>query len=163
LHSSFETINTQSRNLWLFAELEHQNSFELYRASLKMSAPLDVSASGASPNAKPSTSFAASLYSTFFPPPQATPHLIPRSEWVPDNDAPTCMKCDSQFTFFWRRHHCRLCGAVLCKSCISVRVVASGVPPALACTAKPCKIASRALVTIEKSTFEQQSADAEEL
>lgn len=32
--------------------------------------------------------------------------------WVPDSQAPVCMKCDIKFTFTKRRHHCRACGKV---------------------------------------------------
>lgn len=32
--------------------------------------------------------------------------------WVPDSQAPVCMKCDARFTFTKRRHHCRACGKV---------------------------------------------------
>ncbi|MEQ2205487.1 hypothetical protein XENOCAPTIV_000408 [Xenoophorus captivus] len=32
--------------------------------------------------------------------------------WVPDSQAPLCMKCDVKFTFTKRRHHCRACGKV---------------------------------------------------
>lgn len=32
--------------------------------------------------------------------------------WVPDAQAPVCMKCDVKFTFTKRRHHCRACGKV---------------------------------------------------
>jgi lateral signaling target protein 2 len=27
--------------------------------------------------------------------------------WIPDSAAPRCMSCESQFTAFRRRHHCR--------------------------------------------------------
>ncbi|XP_063629698.1 lateral signaling target protein 2 homolog isoform X2 [Cydia splendana] len=40
-------------------------------------------------------------------------------EWVPDIAAPSCMRCDSHFTAFRRRHHCRNCGKVFCASCSS--------------------------------------------
>lgn len=40
--------------------------------------------------------------------------------WVPDSQAPICMKCEVKFTFTKRRHHCRACGkvskALLCPS-----------------------------------------------
>ncbi|XP_066297796.1 zinc finger FYVE domain-containing protein 16-like [Branchiostoma lanceolatum] len=39
--------------------------------------------------------------------------------WVPDEDAPNCMKCEAKFTFTKRRHHCRACGKVLCSACCS--------------------------------------------
>ncbi|MGH0119565.1 UNVERIFIED_CONTAM: hypothetical protein FKN15_032390 [Acipenser sinensis] len=32
--------------------------------------------------------------------------------WVPDSQAPICMKCEAKFTFTKRRHHCRACGKV---------------------------------------------------
>lgn len=31
-------------------------------------------------------------------------------EWIPDNQAPNCRNCHKEFTFFLRRHHCRVCG-----------------------------------------------------
>uniref|UniRef100_A0A3Q2QAF3 Zinc finger FYVE-type containing 9 n=1 Tax=Fundulus heteroclitus TaxID=8078 RepID=A0A3Q2QAF3_FUNHE len=41
--------------------------------------------------------------------------------WVPDSQAPVCMKCDVRFTFTKRRHHCRACGKVFCAACCSVK------------------------------------------
>ncbi|XP_038149767.1 zinc finger FYVE domain-containing protein 16 [Cyprinodon tularosa] len=37
--------------------------------------------------------------------------------WVPDAEAPSCMKCHQTFTFIKRRHHCRACGKVYCAGC----------------------------------------------
>ncbi|XP_063334026.1 zinc finger FYVE domain-containing protein 16 isoform X2 [Pelmatolapia mariae] len=37
--------------------------------------------------------------------------------WVPDSEAPNCMKCNQKFTFTKRRHHCRACGKVYCAVC----------------------------------------------
>ncbi|XP_028899308.2 lateral signaling target protein 2 homolog isoform X2 [Zeugodacus cucurbitae] len=37
--------------------------------------------------------------------------------WVPDDKAPRCMGCRTQFTAFRRRHHCRNCGGVFCGVC----------------------------------------------
>ncbi|XP_051155404.1 lateral signaling target protein 2 homolog [Leptopilina boulardi] len=42
--------------------------------------------------------------------------------WVPDNDAPRCMACQSGFTVVRRRHHCRNCGKVFCGRCSSNNV-----------------------------------------
>ncbi|KAM3865734.1 zinc finger FYVE domain-containing protein 9 [Diretmus argenteus] len=41
--------------------------------------------------------------------------------WVPDSQAPICMKCDVKFTFTKRRHHCRACGKVFCAACCSLK------------------------------------------
>ncbi|MED6294103.1 hypothetical protein CHARACLAT_017548, partial [Characodon lateralis] len=38
-------------------------------------------------------------------------------QWVPDAEAPNCMKCNQKFTFTKRRHHCRACGKVYCAGC----------------------------------------------
>ncbi|SGZ52176.1 CIC11C00000003755 [Sungouiella intermedia] len=37
--------------------------------------------------------------------------------WQPDSDASSCVLCDTQFTLFNRRHHCRKCGRIVCASC----------------------------------------------
>lgn len=38
-------------------------------------------------------------------------------KWAPDTDASLCMTCGKQFTLTRRRHHCRLCGRILCNKC----------------------------------------------
>ena len=37
--------------------------------------------------------------------------------WVPDNTVVACMECSLQFTMFFRRHHCRRCGRMVCSNC----------------------------------------------
>lgn len=52
--------------------------------------------------------------------------LIPRMEWVPDNERKECSICCRRFNFFFRRkHHCRLCGEVICRTCFVKRCVPS--------------------------------------
>ncbi|KAL0966963.1 hypothetical protein UPYG_G00302820 [Umbra pygmaea] len=41
--------------------------------------------------------------------------------WVPDSQAPSCMKCEARFTFTKRRHHCRACGKVFCAACCGLK------------------------------------------
>lgn len=51
------------------------------------------------------------------PPPSSRPvHLSPPA-WIPDQKAPRCMSCNTPFTAFRRRHHCRNCGGVFCGVC----------------------------------------------
>lgn len=37
--------------------------------------------------------------------------------WVLDDDMVLCMICSEEFSLFTRRHHCRICGDVVCDSC----------------------------------------------
>jgi hypothetical protein len=37
--------------------------------------------------------------------------------WVLDVDMIICMICSEEFSLFTRRHHCRICGDVICDSC----------------------------------------------
>ncbi|GLT46185.1 hypothetical protein SLA2020_199590 [Shorea laevis] len=45
------------------------------------------------------------------------PSNVSRDFWMPDQSCMVCYDCDSQFTIFNRRHHCRLCGLVFCAKC----------------------------------------------
>ena len=51
-----------------------------------------------------------------------TPALSKRPPWVPDHLAPQCTDCQGQFHFFYRRHHCRMCGRVFCWRCSRPRI-----------------------------------------
>ncbi|XP_042398155.1 1-phosphatidylinositol-3-phosphate 5-kinase FAB1B-like isoform X1 [Zingiber officinale] len=47
------------------------------------------------------------------------PDSISRAFWMPDDSCMVCYECDSQFTVFNRRHHCRKCGRIFCAKCTS--------------------------------------------
>lgn len=49
-----------------------------------------------------------------------------KEKWEPD--LPACSLCLAAFNTFKRRHHCRVCGRVLCKTCCPHRVSISGLP-----------------------------------
>ncbi|XP_048874131.1 rabenosyn-5 isoform X1 [Brienomyrus brachyistius] len=38
--------------------------------------------------------------------------------WVNDSDVPLCPDCGNRFNMRNRRHHCRLCGSIMCKKCM---------------------------------------------
>eukprot|EP00039_Didymoeca_costata_P019970 m.339567 g.339567 ORF g.339567 m.339567 type:complete len:297 (+) comp18869_c0_seq1:120-1010(+) len=48
--------------------------------------------------------------------------LLPKAQWVPDKKAKSCMQCQKiKFGMNHRRHHCRVCGQVVCQDCSNRR------------------------------------------
>ncbi|KDO23956.1 hypothetical protein SPRG_10652 [Saprolegnia parasitica CBS 223.65] len=48
-------------------------------------------------------------------------NFVQTAAWVPDSDRPFCSICDRPFlSFFRRRHHCRVCGEVVCDQCSNI-------------------------------------------
>lgn len=43
--------------------------------------------------------------------------FIDNSIWTDDISVNSCNNCKDDFTFFNRRHHCRLCGKIFCNNC----------------------------------------------
>ncbi|KAH9512599.1 hypothetical protein Btru_038926 [Bulinus truncatus] len=37
--------------------------------------------------------------------------------WIPDSEVPACLNCARSFSILTRRHHCRLCGGIMCDKC----------------------------------------------
>ena len=58
------------------------------------------------------------------------PEAVPEEKWVQDRQRSSCSGCNSQFSFFFRRHHCRLCGEVFCRHCanqyVELTVITTG-------------------------------------
>uniref|UniRef100_A0A4W3K1K4 Rabenosyn, RAB effector n=1 Tax=Callorhinchus milii TaxID=7868 RepID=A0A4W3K1K4_CALMI len=44
--------------------------------------------------------------------------------WVNDQDVPFCPDCGTKFSIRNRRHHCRLCGSIMCKKCMQFLTLA---------------------------------------
>lgn len=57
-------------------------------------------------------------------PRRSEPANVSRDFWMPDQSCRVCYECDSQFTVFNRRHHCRICGRVFCAKCTANSVPA---------------------------------------
>ncbi|OWZ17186.1 Phosphatidylinositol-4-phosphate binding protein [Phytophthora megakarya] len=50
--------------------------------------------------------------------------LVLHKDWVPNNTRPLCSICSRKFQFVSRRrHHCRMCGDIVCKTCYVKRSV----------------------------------------
>lgn len=47
-------------------------------------------------------------------------YVVPR--WQPDSEVSNCPICGRQFTWLFRRHHCRKCGRVVCNECSPHRI-----------------------------------------
>lgn len=43
-------------------------------------------------------------------------------QWQPDSEVTKCPICDNLFSFWFRKHHCRKCGRVVCSSCSPHRI-----------------------------------------
>ncbi|KAJ8621284.1 hypothetical protein MRB53_029813 [Persea americana] len=57
------------------------------------------------------------------------PANVSRDFWMPDHSCRVCYECDSQFTVFNRKHHCRLCGRVFCAKCTTNSIPAPSDDP----------------------------------
>ncbi|XP_010261690.1 PREDICTED: 1-phosphatidylinositol-3-phosphate 5-kinase FAB1B-like [Nelumbo nucifera] len=66
-------------------------------------------------------------------PRRTEPANLSRDFWMPDQSCRVCYDCDSQFTLFNRRHHCRLCGRVFCAKCTANSVPAPSDEPNTGC------------------------------
>lgn len=49
--------------------------------------------------------------------------LKPATIWIPDSEVMDCQTCMKAFSFLVRKHHCRLCGRVVCGECSKYRMV----------------------------------------
>ncbi|XP_058108698.1 1-phosphatidylinositol-3-phosphate 5-kinase FAB1B [Magnolia sinica] len=62
-------------------------------------------------------------------PRRSEPANLSRDFWMPDHSCLVCYECDSQFTIFNRRHHCRLCGRIFCAKCTANSIPAPSDDP----------------------------------
>eukprot|EP01060_Flectonema_neradi_P040685 TRINITY_DN937_c0_g2_i1.p1 TRINITY_DN937_c0_g2~~TRINITY_DN937_c0_g2_i1.p1 ORF type:complete len:780 (+),score=148.67 TRINITY_DN937_c0_g2_i1:69-2408(+) len=51
------------------------------------------------------------------------PQFPPESSWEADANSDACHGCQSKFTFFLRRHHCRGCGRLHCSDCTPIKMI----------------------------------------
>lgn len=49
--------------------------------------------------------------------------LCHRSHWVPKSTRSTCARCERPFRLWTKKHHCRLCGDVVCRNCSTQRIL----------------------------------------
>ncbi|GAB5354254.1 hypothetical protein AAMO2058_000103800 [Amorphochlora amoebiformis] len=66
--------------------------------------------------------------------------------WVGDNQSVTCQECKAPFSLVVRRHHCRVCGFLLCGSCSPYRTY---IPSSVVASIGPfrtCKMCNECVV-----------------
>ncbi|XP_041485617.1 uncharacterized protein LOC121431903 [Lytechinus variegatus] len=51
-----------------------------------------------------------------------SPFRLAKAKWVSDDEASICIACNQKFTQLRRKHHCRMCGRVLCSKCCKEKV-----------------------------------------
>ncbi|KAH9259162.1 hypothetical protein BASA81_002782 [Batrachochytrium salamandrivorans] len=82
---------------------------------------------------------------------------------VADTESKQCMKCPRKFTMFYRRHHCRACGALVCEKCSLNRVRISNdltKPKVRVCDECACKPVEELMKTQQHE--EEEDDDDEE-
>lgn len=69
--------------------------------------------------------------------------------WVEDKECSQCTQCKGRFDFIKRRHHCRRCGHIFCKSCCDTKL-----PLPRMCFLDPVRICSECTeVTRKENDF----------
>lgn len=61
----------------------------------------------------------------------------PAENWVPDKDVEECQVCLRPFSFLVRKHHCRICGRVICSECSKHNMRLKDIPRAVR-VCEPC-------------------------
>eukprot|EP00164_Ancoracysta_twista_P001514 GFYU01001985.1.p1 GENE.GFYU01001985.1~~GFYU01001985.1.p1 ORF type:complete len:328 (-),score=45.39 GFYU01001985.1:336-1319(-) len=62
------------------------------------------------------------VLSSLCSPPQESPPPVSRPKFAQDSDVTECARCRVEFTTLVRKHHCRRCGDIFCRSCSSYQV-----------------------------------------
>lgn len=47
---------------------------------------------------------------------------LSKSRWMSDDEASKCIMCNNKFNQLRRKHHCRMCGRILCSKCCKEKV-----------------------------------------
>ncbi|ORX96800.1 FYVE zinc finger-domain-containing protein [Clohesyomyces aquaticus] len=74
------------------------------------------------PVARPSSHTSAQSTPSVMQPEQRRESDVALPPWQPDSEVTQCPVCGSQFTLFYRKHHCRRCGRVVCSACSPHRI-----------------------------------------
>ncbi|XP_059213868.1 pleckstrin homology domain-containing family F member 1 [Centropristis striata] len=70
--------------------------------------------------------------------------------WIPDHASAVCMRCTCKFSVTQRRHHCRKCGFVVCRTCSNKRAVIGHIHPTKCL--RVCTMCHSSLATTDADT-----------
>lgn len=85
--------------------------------------------------------------------------VLSRAFWMPDENVKECRQCQSYFTPFRRKHHCRICGQVYCSRCASNIIAGSRF--GLAGSVRVCDYCLRMLSEYERAGMRSSSMQSE--
>lgn len=74
-----------------------------------------------------------------------------KDQWVPDVSVDRCMACRASFSFWYRRHHCRRCGAVVCASCSSHETKFIGRDSTIPVSSDPVRVCDPCIRVIDET------------
>ena len=78
------------------------------------------------------------------------------AELVPDRERQACVGCCTEFTFFNRRHHCRICGEIFCGKCSDWKVELSWSARGGSRSCRPCHMKEGAKAAEIKRRAEEE-------
>ena len=109
-------------------------------------------------------------FRTTVPRPVSTTREMVLPQWQADSEAPDCPICSRKFSFWFRKHHCRKCGRVVCAGCSPHRITIPrqfivrppDAPPRVSDTA-PAPASPRPTISSEGSNTQQSLGGGEEV
>lgn len=89
--------------------------------------------------------------------------------WMPDSASEICLVCEAKFTATNRRHHCRMCGILVCHKCCKEKTLIGHISATkkqrvcLHCNSKKQEEVTRSRGNSEEEDMADSSDDEEEL
>lgn len=119
----------RKRSRLALSETEGESSSSSRMAGSSFAMPIDITSSSPSPpqrhpdNDTPRSRPAPASSSSQWSPSDGTDYMeYVRPRWQPDEEVDECPICEVPFSFWYRKHHCRKCGRVVCASCSPHRI-----------------------------------------